>query len=362
MELTIDPSKETKWRFYGKDLVILLPNLHEWPDYDGTSLNEDSLATPNHFFSMVGDLKFKQLLQARRILLVDDREVWDFDKYESNKFSFIKGILDFFKIAKIDSKVIFLNNNLLSNYRKIKHEPITSFLINNDLTNRDKESLLSFRNGTFKHRFVCLNRKPRKHRKQITEFIKEGNLRDTTLYTEDTFNEPGTTVFGHSWNELPNDIIKSCLINIVTETSFYRNEFFGEACFITEKTDKCLNSMMPFIIVGNPYTLKILRRLGFKTFNSIWDESYDTELDDNERMNKIKGVLTSINNWSEEELLTYSKELKKIVKYNYEQYEKLVLIKKNLITYDLTDDSYWSFVFYQDFLNLIDYDKKNYRG
>ena len=45
--------------------------------------------------------------------------------------------------------------------------------------------------------------------------------------------------------------------------------------FITEKTWRPIHTGHPFIISGNPNTLKILREWGFETFPEIFDESYD---------------------------------------------------------------------------------------
>ena len=46
-------------------------------------------------------------------------------------------------------------------------------------------------------------------------------------------------------------------------------------------------NLHPFFVVGNPHTLKKIKRLGFKTFSMLWDESYDNELDLNTRIEKI---------------------------------------------------------------------------
>ena len=42
---------------------------------------------------------------------------------------------------------------------------------------------------------------------------------------------------------------------------------------------KPIMNFHPFFVVGNPFTLKRLKELGFKTFSDVWDESYDNELD-----------------------------------------------------------------------------------
>jgi hypothetical protein len=45
---------------------------------------------------------------------------------------------------------------------------------------------------------------------------------------------------------------------------------------ITEKTVKSILFMRPFIINGGPYSLQALKRFGFKTYDGIFNESYDT--------------------------------------------------------------------------------------
>jgi len=44
----------------------------------------------------------------------------------------------------------------------------------------------------------------------------------------------------------------------------------------TEKIFKTLLVGQPFVVVGTKYFLENLRALGFRTYNELWDESYDT--------------------------------------------------------------------------------------
>ena len=57
--------------------------------------------------------------------------------------------------------------------------------------------------------------------------------------------------------------------------------------FLTEKTFKPIMYGHPFILYGQPRSLEYLKTLGFKTFNDIFDESYDTITDTNKRHQKI---------------------------------------------------------------------------
>jgi hypothetical protein len=42
----------------------------------------------------------------------------------------------------------------------------------------------------------------------------------------------------------------------------------------------------PFIVLSNNKSLEMLHFLGFETFGSLWDESYDDIIDDSERFYK----------------------------------------------------------------------------
>lgn len=65
---------------------------------------------------------------------------------------------------------------------------------------------------------------------------------------------------------------------VVTET-----EMLNRPSRITEKPLKPLLNFHPFIVFGNPGSLKLVRDLGFETFPEIFDEAYDGELDPRRR-------------------------------------------------------------------------------
>jgi hypothetical protein len=58
-------------------------------------------------------------------------------------------------------------------------------------------------------------------------------------------------------------------------------------CFITEKTVRPMIYFHPFIVWGNPGTLKTLKDLGFETFPEFFDESYDSVKNSESRMKMI---------------------------------------------------------------------------
>jgi hypothetical protein len=62
--------------------------------------------------------------------------------------------------------------------------------------------------------------------------------------------------------------------SVVTETSI-EDDF----CFISEKPIRPMIYFHPFIVLGNPNTLKRLKQLGFETFPEFFDETYDSIID-----------------------------------------------------------------------------------
>ena len=70
-------------------------------------------------------------------------------------------------------------------------------------------------------------------------------------------------------------------IHLVAET------VFDQRVHLTEKIFKPIVMLQPFIVFAGANSLKYLQRYGFQTFSSIWDESYDEEVDENKRLGKI---------------------------------------------------------------------------
>ena len=82
------------------------------------------------------------------------------------------------------------------------------------------------------------------------------------------------------------------LLYLVTETVAT-----GHRHHLTEKTFKPIALGMPFVIVGTRGSLEYLRSYGFRTFEGIWDESYDLA-DDDVRIERIASLLRSLDELS----------------------------------------------------------------
>ena len=99
------------------------------------------------------------------------------------------------------------------------------------------------------------------------------------------------------------NIYKNCYIQLISESRMNAESIEelhdkNDYTFLTEKTAKSLCSN-PFIIYGQPHSLKYLRRLGFKTFDGLIDESYDDIYNSDKRLsflnNQVKLLLKNNN-------------------------------------------------------------------
>jgi hypothetical protein len=105
------------------------------------------------------------------------------------------------------------------------------------------------------------------------------------------------------------------LLYLVTETVAT-----GRRQHLTEKTFKPIALRMPFIIVGCAGSLGYLQKYGFRTFAELWDESYDQEVNDLKRYEKIAGVLKELDNCTNLEKQHIFNSAQKICEHNYHHF------------------------------------------
>lgn len=99
-------------------------------------------------------------------------------------------------------------------------------------------------------------------------------------------------------------------IEVVAETMLYGNTFWP-----TEKIARPLACGKPFIAMAAPGFLKRLRCLGFQTYNTLWDESYDS-LQGLERWQAIRKLIQNIDTMNHSDFSVLLQEADHIAKYN----------------------------------------------
>jgi len=85
--------------------------------------------------------------------------------------------------------------------------------------------------------------------------------------------------------------------------------------YFTEKIFKPIVFGHPFILHGNPGSLKMLQDLGFQTFANFWDEDYDS-LAGNYRLEAIFHLLLEMSTWSVNKLEKLHREILPILEHN----------------------------------------------
>jgi hypothetical protein len=104
------------------------------------------------------------------------------------------------------------------------------------------------------------------------------------------------------------------LLYLVTETVAT-----GRRHHLTEKTFKPIALGMPFIIVGTRGSLKYLRSYGFRTFEGIWDESYD-DAKDNVRIERIASLLRSLDELPPEGKQDLFDQCREVIEHNWNHF------------------------------------------
>lgn len=124
-------------------------------------------------------------------------------------------------------------------------------------------------------------------------------------------------------NNLNSQAHKDSFINIVSESLTHQT-----TVFFSEKIYKPIFVAQPFILMGNPRSLEVLRSQGYKTFSKWWDESYDQELDFYKRMNKIFDVMKEIASWDTEKCFEITQQMLPTLIHNFNVLMKGETIKK----------------------------------
>lgn len=288
---TADPSYEG---FYTENYDNIQKKLNNKVIFTDTNVRLDSKAFVFHFFLEEAAEQFNQIFYGH-------------DKFQEELEYSNEPI-------SIDELDVFRNNKFLCFNRTMeKYHRYKLFLDWNE--NNFDDSLFSFLNVYKSSGY------------DILELVKTygedycNNLEKKLPIEVDTHNikRDGRLVeWDRTHNNFKKELFLDSCINIVTETTFEGNELF-----ISEKIVKPLVGFQPFIVLGPQYYLKELRKLGFKTFDSIWDESYDNEEDFKKRYEKVLKLILKINENDVNEVNEMYKSVKDICIYNHNHFKSI---------------------------------------
>jgi hypothetical protein len=186
-----------------------------------------------------------------------------------------------------------------------------------------KKDLFHINHDVKKYDFLYLNKLGRTHRRQLFLKIKDTtDLLDNSLYSfigEKTpirlpreYEAPwveGGIYQMENLNGQDQDIFEKpyndSKYSLITESNVNNNE-----TFITEKIWKAIIMKHVFVVYGNYKTLETLRQQGFKTFNGVFDEEYDSEPDADVRMWKLVELCKKLKSADYKEIYNQTKEIR----------------------------------------------------
>ena len=140
------------------------------------------------------------------------------------------------------------------------------------------------------------------------------------------------------WLSLFDECAES-LIYLVTETVAT-----GRRHHLTEKTFKPIALGMPFVIAGTQGSLEYLRSYGFRTFEGIWDESYDNA-EDSDRIARIASLLRSLDELPIEAKQDLFEAAQEVIEHNWNHFYhggfEAILWQELQAMLDSIDNSYF---------------------
>jgi hypothetical protein len=195
-------------------------------------------------------------------------------------------------------------------------------------------------------KYLSLNRIARSHRVALVSLLSYKNLLDKgfvslglmpnevderCLFMRNPHQQEG---FKKIKNNLPLQVDNIDLTINQFQTNSLPISFYQQSCFslvsstfafehdevsvgFTEKEIKPMLARHPFIIFNRPGVLKQMHNMGFLTFERWFDESYDREQNDDQRLEKITNEVERLCNLSFAEWDIMLEEMAPILEHNY---------------------------------------------
>lgn len=279
------------------------------------------------------------------------------------------GILDHIRAGKI---LLISGGDQDSSMHYLQHEHFLIRVLDYEENQREVSRMPEIYSKTEKpYKFLFLNGRARPHRKYLYERLRQAGLLDSALWTfldgrgtsnrqislvedgqelmrtntpiqylpkyyeVDKFQDthPATPEYAHQyikfelfrnlWGEiyLRAEPYVDTYFSLVTETVFEE-----PLTFRTEKIAKPLAMGHPWICASGPGFYRDLRNLGFRTFDPIIDESFDSIVDHRSRMERIVSVVQDL---CRQDLAAFLREAESVCKYNQQHLREIVPRLKN---------------------------------
>ncbi len=194
------------------------------------------------------------------------------------------------------------------------------------MNEKHKNHNYNFNHNHKKFDFLYLNKQSRSHRKKLFDVLQEKSLLDNSLisFLDAPYNIKLNPSYELPWVDANNyprygsdqDIFEpqfnDTAFNIVSETNDNNHDIF-----MTEKIWKPIIAQQIFIVHGNLHYLEKMRKMGFLTFNSVFDESYDLEENPDKRIEKIVSLCCYLKHLDKQKIYEKTQQIRQ---HNYNHF------------------------------------------
>ena len=190
--------------------------------------------------------------------------------------------------------------------------------------------------GESNRRFCCflMNYQESEERKKLLLFFKKSDMLSKGFITA---KNKGREITQDKANLIFDDLdiedtLSKVSLNIIPEGDFDSSGI----PFITEKICRCFKYKKPFIFLGRQGTLKYLHSIGYKTFDPIINETYDSIENSNKR---LMYVFTEINRLiNDDNFDAHIEQLQNICEHNHNLYNKITEETDKRLYKDITNE------------------------
>ncbi len=262
---------------------------------------------------------------------------------------FLLSVIDPLYLTDVDLDILIKKYNFKKIYRigmfeNSDYEWNFHAIVGKDLMPKYKEDVVILDTPP-EYIFMLYQRKPRAHRVEITNLLRNEDLLKhgivtlgdkstlnwhqdmefTPIYIDDSADNYKHNGSKKDFGGIPNDLVtvgrldlwKNHFLNIVSETVF--DEW--EPLLITEKIWKAMIGLRPFIVHGNPKTYGWLRKNGFRTFNDYWKHiPVETVKEGFGPHDAVLRTIKFLSDFSKEDLLDMYNAMLPNLRYNKERF------------------------------------------
>lgn len=284
---------------------LQLPCYH-YQDIDAINNCDSDIIAIDNLTESVHSEKYFRRYNQNKYYIIFSGGTWDKDKHDIGIKNYDIIYYNFWLIETTDTYMtphrfcFYLDKNYKFEYPK---NNIFCSTIGNVRAERDKVVDAVIKNVEYKNyilRYSGENLGALSDHLDVMNFVKGEFDPYTPILTEYDHNVSQT---------LPIEMYNNCYFNLVVETDMDWQDSF----FITEKTMKAIITGIPFVLATTPFFLKNLQSLGFRTYNTLWDESYDNETDFDKRVCKIVKLLNELGSFDWQ---SHRTQLQKIADHN----------------------------------------------